>query len=265
MDDRETREGNVIENQCVNKTCFNTCKTAHSKVKAKDALNATIAKSSADESVKNKDTKDEKENAKDESVNLAKPIRGVDEHEQRSLAQHTFASVGDHESLAVAMALTSFINLSGCSIEEWGVSSTNLDTKIFTVCMSKSKSELDAMLDKCVKSFLESNKGLVSDHRSPVSYLLALVQTLDNKDAIARSAFVANKATFEAFRKNGIKAICEEAGFVSAFDSDEENKANKRVFTQIYNMSKGDFISEIIGFNFDWSNYTTPSLKARIK
>lgn len=266
MDDRDNKEGQVIPNQCLNKTCFSQCQTAHKKANSSTKVtvgtvtpNGKTASSKADKAT-NTEGK-----PKQEAVNLAKPIRGVDEHEQRQLAQATYVTVKDKDNLALAMSLTTFLSTKSLAVDKWQIRSSMQDHEVFAICMSQSKADLDAMLHTKVNEFLATNKGLVGESRTPVSYMLGLVKKLDNQVEIASSAFKADKETFDKHRKNGIKAICVDAGFVKAFDEDADNKANKRVFSQLFNLSKGDFIKEILLFEFDWSAYTTPSIKARLR
>lgn len=265
MDDRDSKEGQVIPNQCVNKTCFSQCQTAHKKATSTPKTSVKTVTPNGKETATKTEDASISEKPKQEAVNLAKPIRGVDEHEQRQLAQATYVTIKDKENLALAMSLTTFLSTKVLDVAEWQIRSSMQDHEVFAICMSQSKADLDAMLHTKVNEFLATNKGLVGESRTPVSYMLGLVKKLDNQVEIASSAFKADTETFDKHRKNGIQAICADAGFVKAFDDDPDNKANKRVFSQLFNLSKGDFIKEILLFEFDWSAYTTPSIKARLR
>ena len=265
MDDRDSKEGQVIPNQCVNKTCFSQCQTSHKKATSTPKTSVKTVTPNGEETATKTEDASTSEKPKQEAVNLAKPIRGVDEHEQRQLAQATYVTIKDKENLALAMSLTTFLSTKVLDVAEWQIRSSMQDHEVFAICMSQSKADLDAMLHTKVNEFLATNKGLVGESRTPVSYMLGLVKKLDNQVEIASSAFKADTETFDKHRKNGIQAICADAGFVKAFDDDPDNKANKRVFSQLFNLSKGDFIKEILLFEFDWSAYTTPSIKARLR
>jgi|GEM_PF-762603 PRTRC genetic system ParB family protein len=265
MDDRDSKEGQVIPNQCVNKTCFSQCQTAHKKATSTPKTSVKTVTPNGKETATKTEDASISEKPKQEAVNLAKPIRGVDEHEQRQLAQATYVTIKDRDNLALAMSLTTFLSTKVLDVAEWQIRSSMQDHEVFAICMSQSKADLDAMLHTKVNEFLATNKGLVGESRTPVSYMLGLVKKLDNQVEIASSAFKADTETFDKHRKNGIQAICADAGFVKAFDDDPDNKANKRVFSQLFNLSKGDFIKEILLFEFDWSAYTTPSIKARLR
>ena len=259
MDDRSGREGHTIESQCIDKICFTKCtKALVESTKTPPATTQTEPSNSTKEIEK-------KGGEKTITKETATPIQ-----------QKTPSAVLEAEK-----ALIHTIAKDIYQGEAWYVNGLILASLVvstsykpdfmkgmcdFTDYVIAGKSvPLEDMQKEINNAVLQSvsNNAECVDSRFVLNQQKLMIKALgthDDKVALLTSAWIPSEGVLKAYTSQGIKGLCESAGFDKAFNDDAENKAAKVTFAKVAAKSKGDLIKAITSFSFDWSGFAPDTL-----
>lgn len=264
MDDRDGQEGQLLTNQCVNTACFASCKKAHDqhlKSTNNTANTATADGTQPSNTPKAKSPAEVKAKPKEAVVNLGKPSKATEELEQTTLARHTFEHIKDNKNLSLAYFVARMTYSNHLSHK---YTSPTMGATLATL-LTLPREDLEKLADEMVIAQLQENGGSKGEPKTAVDVLLQCVKNTKDNDLIATEAWQANEATLKTYTIAGIMALCKGAGFITAFNRDEENIADKIQFSSISKLAKDKFIEAIIKYDFDWSGYAPASMMSKIK
>ncbi|WP_157813618.1 PRTRC system ParB family protein [Pseudoalteromonas spongiae] len=251
LDDRDGRQGQLIESQCIDQVCFKKCQKKLVDT-AKQDLNNDSA--NAKKSNKNPSTKTP----------------------EKSISQKTPSAVIDNEK-----ALLHGLGEKHASTQEWfihgfmiasistttGYTPSYCDKKdTFEQRVLKAKEQpfesIQLEIDKAIKNCVKVNAKAVDERfvMNSKSLMINALALLANANELAIAAWQPTEEILKAYTSEGIKSLCKEANFDKAFDSAPINIDKKTTFSKLSNKSKGDFIKGILAFEFDWSSFAPSTL-----
>ena len=244
--------GEVVENQCINLTCFNE------KVRAlREAADATKAgKSRASDSPDTKKTSAGKAKDKAAKTGAALPAGVVDQAEG-FVRKVIGGRLLETPRYSLAVMLVSVAKMTGFKIVdgEHAVSGSTSD-QILTLASWEEAKLREAIRDAVAYGTLESDMSQSFSGKETVLKAAGLVSTRRD-DVIA--AWTPDKAWLETYQKGGIEGLCRSktVGFAEAYDSAKGDDA----FAKLMKRKKAEIIEAILEFDFDWQAAVPPEIE----
>lgn len=259
MDDRAGREGQTIESQCIDKICFTKCTKALKKTTSTPPVNDS----------KTPDTNTEKTQGNGESVSTkkaaAEPVQqktpsAVFEAEKALI--HTVAKdIYQGEAWYVNGLILASLVVSTSYKPEFMKGMSDF-TDYVIACKSVPLENMQTEINNAVLQSVSNNAECVDSRfvLNQQKLMIKALSTHDNKTALLTAAWLPTDTVLKAYTSQGIKGLCESAGFDKAFNNNDANKAAKLTFAKLAGKTKADFIKAIIAFDFDWSSFAPDTL-----
>lgn len=242
LDDRPTREGVVLESQCLNTDCFRKCADAFVKAKAQ-AEKAATEKSASPTKANAKQSSTEKTPANTAGSSKASttvaytPNNAVIEQHKAEVTAFSRKALVQHESFRLAIVIASLEHtVSGA--RDIG-SSMSLGKRIPELATME-KPELLALLSATVTKAIE--KGAQFGSATDFSVFSESVKALSMQDE-ATKAWIPTETGLKPYTIEGIKSVCSAAGV----DATEVGKMAKS--------GKGAFVKAVVAADFDWTDF----------
>jgi PRTRC genetic system ParB family protein len=260
IDDRDGREGDLIESQCLDVVCFSKCEKTHQK-----SLQTPVKKEVKPSGVSASSAKANKENV--EKTLESKPVveqktpASVTKRERDLLRDASAIALKDDQLLKQSLMLALLTELSGKEPEFMGKSYS------FNAKVLKGLTLDPALLQTSIMSGLAHymDQSSREDSKNPIDLLIDVISTKDIANSVAVNAWFADKETLTNYTISGITVLCQESGFSKAYEENESNLNKKLTFAKLLKSGKGDLIKKIIAFNYDWSAYAPATMLKHIK
>ena len=269
--------GQVKANQCTDKHCFETCKSALQAIKEQPQSGATkeVEKSDtlnddtpiavetttadATNAISNATTKAKSDATVTDTPKAKKVVMPpkVVEHHKALMRKVAVNHLQDKVALQKAIQLASMIQTSGLS-EEHSPTAKKLDIEFeygFETMVAQFKNfevdTLDALLTEAsIYAMSERTDAMVNFTNIMIN---ALNDEQDAK-AIATDGWEANKTNLDIYTKQVLSIIGTQSGFAKSVDAANVDKKGVS-FKQLENKGKPDFIKAMTNSDFDWSSY----------
>lgn len=234
--------GTVLENQCINLSCFK------SKVKAKQA-----AEQAATQPKQAKVTK----KAAARKTTAKKPTLSTAMREQaRTFARQAVgAELLKQDTYRLAMTLVGIADLTGYAPQ--GKPLCGRSTDIARLA-SLSKDELEREIDSALRHGTtegDQNSGRFNGTETVLESAKHVADAL----TIVVKAWQPTKEWLSSYQKGAIEGFCKQRGigFAASFDNDK----GKGEFAKLMKQKKADIIKAILAFDFDWSEVAPKELR----
>jgi PRTRC genetic system ParB family protein len=240
LDDRPTREGGVLESQCVDLSCFRKCVSALKTPQVQEPekpVGASENKSTTSEAkLVNKATNPEKAVKQSKTNSQSVPSGVVDMH-KREIVTIGREYLKDNDIFRLSLAVISVRQLSGQASRQ---SIPDMITKL----MALDKQALFAELSKELTTMIE--KTSTFSHYDAFSVFTAALRATDGGVDATIEAWKPSESSLNTYFTEALKQLCKDAGIDKAL-ADEYTTAAKQ--------KKGDFVKSILGFKFDWTKF----------
>jgi ParB family chromosome partitioning protein len=256
MDDRDRQEGQIIESQCVDVTCFSSCVEAFNKP-------VKVQSDELKSSDKGEKVPDEATTNVVKAPTKQKTPSSVTEHEKDVIREASYISLQNNPTINLSLIMCLVSDLSGYQPE--GTETCSQFHKTMSDLMKLSPETLSQEIEKGIAHYFTQKKVDSFGHnKCPRNLLIKLLSTTTDAKAVAQHAWTADVETLTNYQVGGVIGLCTDAGFDVAFDNCPNNQAKKLSFSKISKMKKPEFINAITGFSFDWSDYAPDSFLTHI-
>ena len=193
---------------------------------------------------------------------VQKTPASVIERERELLKLSAYEELKGNSSLKQGMVIALLSELSGFKSDLLG-SSSGFINKVLK-CLDKDPQDLQKNIMESMNHYLVN---VVKDdtNKNPIDLLIKTLATRDNAKEVAIKSWLADEKTLKNYTISGVVVLCQESGFVDAFNKDKDNVIKKQTFEKISKLGKGAFIKKVIEFSYDWSAYAPSSMFKHIK
>ncbi|WP_240224607.1 ParB/RepB/Spo0J family partition protein [Rheinheimera hassiensis] len=256
IDDSPTPSaGDVLQSQCIDRSCFADCTTAfdnfkkqaleHSKVQ--DNAESKQVNSKAGNSVGN-EVKPKSPAKEPVTAQAQTPQVAIDAHkdELRAISATHLSGNALYTKVLQIVGMAQFV----------GYPMNDGATKTFAKLMAMTEAQLDAIAEKITQYSLMKSTSF-GDRQITPSLLLgvAATATADGQANLVRQ-WVPTAAILSKYRISGVIQLCTLSGFDRHFD----NAQGEGSFAKLSAGKKGDFIKSIMDItDFDWSTFAPPA------
>jgi PRTRC genetic system ParB family protein len=245
LDDRPTKEGSVLESQCLNVDCFKSCvakfqapKQAPAKVQEEKA---TTDKSDAGEN-ETSGTKATDKKAPAKQAVAYTPSNTVIEQHKAEVVAFGREQLAAHESFRLAVAVASVEQ----AVDGARSGHEDMPSRVAKYA-AMSKQDLMQALSATVTKAIANGSSFGS--RDPFSFFSASIKSLELTDAAVK-AWKPTADGLKPYTIEGIKSVCSDSGFIKHQDKVEDNN-----FAKLSGSGKGGFIKGVVSSDFDWTEF----------
>ena len=257
IDDRDGREGTITESQCLNQVCFSKCEQTYNKSQEIPKKESNIVESK----LQGKKIPSAKTVNSPQKNVVQKTPASVIERERELLKVSAYEELKGNSSLKQGMVIALLSELSGFKSDLLG-NSTGFINKVLK-CLDKDPQDLQKSIMESLTHYLVS---AVKDdsNKNPIDLLIKTLATRDNAKEVAIKSWLADEKTLKNYTISGVIILCQESGFIEAFEKNTDNLVKKISFDKISKLSKSEFIKKVIEFGYDWSAYAPLSMLKHI-
>jgi ParB family chromosome partitioning protein len=256
IDDSPTQSaGDVLQSQCIDRSCFADCTTAYDNFK-KQALEQSKSQTDVVSNQANSETgksDGKKTNAKSPAkepvtAQAQTPQVAIDAHkaELRTISATHLSGNTLYTRVLQIVGMAQFV----------GYPMNDGATKTFAKLMAMTDAQLDAITEKITQySLLKSTS--FGDRQIIPSLLLGVAATAtdDGKAALVRQ-WLPTTEILSKYRISGVIQICTLSGFDKSYDLAKGDGTFKKLSAG----KKGDLIKAIMAeTDFDWSDFAPPA------
>jgi len=252
IDDRDSREGLIIESQCLDQVCFSKCEKSHAKsLKTPKPKKVT-------EQVDSNSTPVAKETTVAKAPVVQKTPAAVTDNELASLRVSAYGELKGNAQLKQGMVIALLNELGGFKCDLLGSSRHDFVDNVLK-CLDQTPETLQGIIAQSMEHFFTVTTKDDST-KNPTTLLIKALSTKDNAKEVAIRTWLANEKTLSNYTISGVVVLCQESGFIEAFEANTENVSKKVTFGKISKLGKKAFIKKVIAFNYDWSAYAPSTM-----
>lgn len=245
--------GEVIENQCINLTCF------REKVEAFKVKSATDKAGAASKDGKAKKTSAAKTTAKKKGASVTLPT-GVKDQAEAFVRKVVGEKLMEQPSFNLAVTLLGVARLTGFSVEIDGKKVSTSPTDQVVALAQWDTERLRAEIRKAVSfGVIEAGAQHGFDGKATV---LAAAKLVESREADVTQSWKPTKAWLETYQKGGIEALCRHKKV--AFDRAYDEAKGTAAFATLMKRKKAEIIKEVLSFEHDWSGAVPPEVGALV-
>lgn len=257
LNDDIGKEGDVMENQCIDNTCFSKCvKALSSANEVKSSQDKGNAKTDSKIAAKKASGKKSKSGEKSSKVAQKTP-KAVIEFHQKDVRARTADSLLQSEHFRVCLEVGALVSMAGQDMSRNVDPSRGSASTIATKLMSMSKPEIEKLREDAITTIATKTKGHVYGETSYDEFDELCAKSASIFTEIKDQAIADWKPTTEnlkSYLKGGLKSLLTSAEFDKAFN--QSNGTDKApTFDKLMGLKKDDLIQVVVDFPFDWSHF----------
>ena len=245
--------GEVIENQCINLTCF------REKVEAFKAKSATDKAGAASKEGKAQKASEAKTTAKEKGASVTLPT-GVKDQAEAFVRKVVGERLMEQPNFNLAVTLLGVAKLTGFRVEIEGKKVSTSPTDQVVALAQWDTERLRAEIRKAVSfGVIEAGAQHGFDGKATV---LAAAKLVESREADVTQSWKPTKAWLETYQKGGIEALCRHKKV--AFDRAYDEAKGTAAFAKLMKRKKAEIIKEVLSFEHDWSGAVPPEVGALV-
>ena len=245
--------GEVIENQCINLTCF------REKVEAFKAKSATDKAGAASKEGKAQKASEAKTTAKEKGASVTLPT-GVKDQAEAFVRKVVGERLMEQPNFNLAVTLLGVARLTGFRVEIEGKKVSTSPTDQVVALAQWDTERLRAEIRKAVSfGVIEAGAQHGFDGKATV---LAAAKLVESREADVTQSWKPTKAWLETYQKGGIEALCRHK--TVAFDRAYDEAKGTAAFAKLMKRKKAEIIEEVLSFEHDWSGAVPPEVGALV-
>ena len=245
--------GEVIENQCINLTCF------REKVEAFKAKSATDKAGAASKEGKAQKASEAKTTAKKKGASVTLPT-GVKDQAEAFVRKVVGERLMEQPNFNLAVTLLGVAKLTGFRVEIEGKKVSTSPTDQVVALAQWDTERLRAEIRKAVSfGVIEAGAQHGFDGKATV---LAAAKLVESREADVTQSWKPTKAWLETYQKGGIEALCRHKKV--AFDRAYDEAKGTAAFAKLMKRKKAEIIKEVLSFEHDWSGAVPPEVGALV-